>query len=523
MAEPALAHVQRLGWAWMTGVVGALAFPAVIPGLGSTPVLDWAPRELLLLALIVGLYRDSRSDLSFAVWGSSAFARGLGFFGALLPWIAVAMTQFGGMPWWQALPVMALLVAYCASYDVLMVVVARAAARGAVHPAWRLVCFVGAVVACEWLREHAFSGFPWGAWGYALARVQPLVQVASVGGVALLTAWVTGVAALVVELVTARVAEPGPSRRRWVVGLAAWLAVGLVGGAVVDAMRGSDVAAATRVAVLQANIAQTVKNRSDAFEDEIRQAYLSLAKRAVEEGRAELVVWPEAAWPGRLHPDARQAPVRLGVPSLFGAATLAWRPDPVATNSVFWVEPNGHIGARYDKQKLVPFGEFVPLRSILPVDRFVPGMVDFTAGSQSTLLGEPAWGALVCYDGIFAAPARQAVRSGAAWLANLTNDGWYGVSSGPYQHLDFYRLRAIENDRWLVRATNSGVSALVGPDGRIRAQSALHEVAVLVGEVAPRTTHTLFVRLGPWVEVLGAGLLCVAVLRWLYLRQRIGL
>jgi len=189
------------------------------------------------------------------------------------------------------------------------------------------------------------------------------------------------------------------------------------------------------------------------------------------------LVWPEAAAPPLLERFAEErrviaAVIPPGGLLLTGAEraepATGWPPQHI-WNSVVTLDERGNIVATYDKAHLVPFGEYVPLRGILPIERIAPGLGDFSAGPGSrtlTLAGLPPVGPLVCYEAIFPGrvidPAKR-----PQWLLNVTNDAWYGLSSGPFQHLAIARVRAIEEGLPLVRSANNGVSAVIDPYGRI--------------------------------------------------------
>jgi apolipoprotein N-acyltransferase len=268
------------------------------------------------------------------------------------------------------------------------------------------------------------------------------------------------------------------------------------------------------VGSVQGNIEQSRKNRSHAHQRSIKERYLQQSERARKAG-ADLLVWPEAAWPGYLSTALERLPLSpLGVPLILGSPAYTPGDQRQHLNSAFHIDADGNIKGRYDKVHLVPFGEYVPLRALLPVEKFVPGLIDFSAGASFAPIGSPPAGALICFDGVFPRIARQEVLAGAEWLVNLTNDGWYGISSAPYQHLDFYVFRAIENARFVVRAANTGISAAIGPRGDIIARTRLGEQTYLLPTVAPLKGTTLYTRFGDWVVALSlGGLVAGAVFR----------
>jgi apolipoprotein N-acyltransferase len=272
-----------------------------------------------------------------------------------------------------------------------------------------------------------------------------------------------------------------------------------------------------RVGLIQGNIEQTLKSRSAKYRREIKKRYLKLSQKATDAG-ADVIIWPEAAWPG--HVSAHSQQLRgfdLGLDTIMGASTyLKDGGGNALRNSAFFLE-DGRIQGRYDKLHLVPFGEYVPLREILPVDKFVPGMVDYSPGQSYQPLDD-TWGTLICYDGIFPEISREHVLSGATVLANLTNDAWYGISSAPYQHRDFYALRAVETGRWLARAANTGISVFFDPKGRMVASTGHNQEEISVHDIVPYTGQTFYVLVGNWVVAMVLGLFFAAISKSIMMR-----
>lgn len=499
--------------ALVAGLAGALAFPLVLPGLARAPMLDAWPRELGIFLCAGALYAltfSTRSRREVALLGAMA---GAVFFAVLIFWLDVAMTEFGRMPRWQSVPVVSLLIVYCAAYWALLPVLAR----GLTSLAWvpPSCAFALAVVLTEWLRSVMLTGFPWGLLGYSQARNLPLAQAASLAGVFGVSFLVALLAALGVDYLRAR---HTPQALKRGLGLTAITAVVYAYG-LVRLTDDGGAGQAVRVALLQGNIDQHTKNRSQLHRERILGTYTALTQDAARAG-AEVAIWPEAAWPGALDVALERLPRSLPLPVLIGASTYTPGPPRRAHNSAFWIEADGRVAGRYDKLHLVPFGEYVPLRGILPVEKVVPGLLDYSPGTSAAPLAAQRWGVLICYDGIFPEISRAHVRAGAELLANLTNDAWYGVSSAPYQHRDFYTLRAIETDRWVARATNTGVSAFFDPRGRVREPTQLGAQGMSIHEVQRRTSTTLYVLLGDWLVLVALAVAGAALLERFAARRR---
>jgi apolipoprotein N-acyltransferase len=222
------------------------------------------------------------------------------------------------------------------------------------------------------------------------------------------------------------------------------------------------------------------------------------------------VLWPETAlpftlWPDGTMPKQTMESIRLKAPLITGVVAAERDKQSLRLwNSIAAIDPEGQVVARYAKHQLVPFGEFVPLRSILPLEKITPGDIDFSrgAGPQTvTVPGLPPFSPLVCYEVIFPWIAVDPAHR-PEWMLNVTNDGWYGDSPGPYQHFAMARMRAIEQGLPLVRVANNGISAVVDPYGRMGARLALNRRAALDSALPAPLPPTLYARYGEWPALL---------------------
>jgi apolipoprotein N-acyltransferase len=278
-----------------------------------------------------------------------------------------------------------------------------------------------------------------------------------------------------------------------------------------------------RLRLVQANIDQRLKWEEAERVNTLRK-YLALSSQP---GAAPVthIVWPETALPYFLatEPELLRIVAQV-VPPGGLLLTGAVRVDPPGAlpsrvwNSVHAIDARGRVVATFDKYHLVPFGEYVPLRGILPIDKITPGASDFSAGPGPATLalpGLPPASPLVCYEAIFpgAVTARGGQRPG--WLLNVTNDAWFGDSAGPHQHFASARLRAVEEGLPLVRAANTGISAVIDPYGRVLASLPLGREGVLDAGLPDALAATPFARFGNAVllVLLAAALGAIAVLR----------
>ncbi|MFP5258794.1 MAG: apolipoprotein N-acyltransferase, partial [Acidobacteriota bacterium] len=252
------------------------------------------------------------------------------------------------------------------------------------------------------------------------------------------------------------------------------------------------------VTIIQGNVDQSRKWDPQA-EAEIVEKYLALSRKAVADAPTELLVWPETSMPfyfqdgGEQAQRIREFSATSGVPLLFGAPAYERSlGGHVLYNRAYLIAPSGQTEA-YDKEHLVPFGEYVPLGNILTfVGKLVEGVGDFRPGKDGRILrqGSLALGTLICYEAIFPELAQQRVAAGANVLVNISNDAWFGDSAAPRQHLDLALLRAVEQGRTLVRGTNTGISAVIDPRGRIMAQGGLFTTLALPCPETPVVSET---------------------------------
>jgi apolipoprotein N-acyltransferase len=435
------------------------------------------------------------------------------------------MTVYGGLAAPVAVVLNVALVAYLALYPALFAVVMRRLIAWGGPPLVMMAPLVW--VATELGRAHLFTGFPWVLLGYSQATTLPIAQVASLFGV-------YGVSALVASVSAASTLFAMTSRRRprviaaatvstLVIVSAAWGSWRVGRG---DLVRQGDT---IRVGLVQADIDQAEKWDA-ARSASIFQEYLRMTRQAIGAG-AQFVVWPESSAPFYFEEDplgasqiqaiARQA----HVPILVGSDQVEPGKPARYYNAAFLVKPDGAVGAVYRKMHLVPFGEYVPLKSILFFAApLVEAVSDFSPGTQAVLL--PVDGHLVstaiCYEIVYPNLVRRFVRGGSELLTTITNDAWFGTTSAPYQHFEQASMRAVEEGRYLVRSANTGISGIVDPYGRVLQESRLFTPAILLGDVRFLTGSTLYSRIGDLLAYVSVLLTVLALLltRWIQSEAR---
>jgi len=447
---------------------------------------------------------------------SAAFKAGILFglthYVTLLYWVVITMRTYGYLPWWQSLALLFLLAAYLSLYPGLF---AMAVVRTCRQPLYLCLFAPALWVSFEFLRGFLFTGFPWGIVGYSQFSQLHLIQIADLFGVYGVSFVVVLFNAAVTLLVLFLKGQGWNGIRvgAWRAVNACLIALVSVGilfvygkfgiASVEDAILG---APKPRVAVIQGNINQGIK-WNPAFQIGTTKKYVQMTLSAAS-SQPELIVWPETATPfyfgtssklTQLVTDAaREAkvPLLVGSPSAEGA-----KGDRTHYNSAYMVGRDGKTTGRYDKVHLVPFGEYVPFKSLLSfAGKMVAQVGDFSAGEKGKTL---SWkdelspvGVQICFEIIFPGLSRALVNNGAGILVNLTNDAWFGRSAAAYQHFSMVVFRAVENRRSLVRCANTGISGFVDPAGRILERTELFEDAVIDRSVPILTEVTLYTRIG---------------------------
>lgn len=419
-------------------------------------------------------------------------------FAGTVYWTGATVRTFGGLPWPVAVITALLLVLYMSLYVALASGITARLVRAF---GWVGLPLGAAVwVSTEYARGWVFGGFPWVPLGNSMVTLLPIAQLASVGGVYLLS--------LFVALVSAGFATVVVSAPRWqrlALSLTALLiaATAVWGGMRLSANTLVEGGTPIRVGLVQANIAQ-VDKWNGAKAGQIVERYLTMTRKAVAEG-AQFVLWPESATPFYFDEEpVGQALVRnvvesTRVPLLFGTDEIERGARAQYYNSAFMLDSGGATAAVYRKMHLVPFGEYVPFKDLLFfVKPLVEAVSDFTPGRHVTMLpvnGHMASTA-ICYEVTYPSLMREGVRQGSELLTTITNDAWYGESSAPFQHFEMATMRAIEQGRYLVRAANTGITGIVDPYGRVLARTRLGETTVVVGEARFVQARTLYATMG---------------------------
>lgn len=426
---------------------------------------------------------------------------GVMYFGGVMPWLMNVLSVYGHIPNWLSFALMMLLVVVLALYIGLFALgiglIGDSTDRALLAP------FI--FVAVEYMRGHVLSGLPWALLAHSQHQVPAVIQVASVTGVY----GVTFVIVLVNSAIAHYVLKPGDTRLSSRL-LAGALLIAFLNTAwgqwkidEVKSMGGQQF----KAAVIQGNIDQGIKwDRK--YKAETLSKYLRLTREAAAD-KPDLIVWPETAVPffygrDKVPTEQVRALVReSGVPLLFGGLGIEKSDSPGGydyMNRAFVVMPDRRE-RHYDKQHLVPFGEYVPFRRLLFfVDKITDAVRgDITPGVDTipiTVNGQ-AVGIQICYEIIFSEPSRAFARNGASIIVNITNDAWFGNTSASAQHMMSLPFRAVENRLPIIRAANTGISGFVSAIGEIKITTPLFETVLVSEELTvPAVRDTFYKRFG---------------------------
>jgi len=442
----------------------ALAFPAM-----ELWILAWGSLVPLMFVL------DGKSPRSAFRW---AYGCGLIFFTGTLFWL------FNITKWFSVIGALGivLLMLYFAVYFGLFGLAYSCCSRQ--KPLSKLFLLPSVWVVLEFIRAHLFTGFDWASLGHTQYTNLPVIQIADITGVFGISFIIVMVNVLIKELLTAIFIDKTSQGQKTAsllmlstaIAVASVLAYGMF--RLKPSANQNQADSGYSIAVIQANIPQELKWEKTAW-DGIMEQYIAITKQVLQHN-PDLIIWPETSYPGYLWEDKElfvqlQTFVRrIKIPLLLGSVL---KEESDYYNSAMLLSINGDINETYRKVHLVPFGEYLPLRSIFPFLSNIVPIGDFTAGERWTTFSPDSMKAagrrsgefsvLICFEDTVARLSRKFVLKGARLLVNITNDAWFGDTTAPFMHLQSAVFRTIENRRGLVRAANVGVSCYIDQWGQI--------------------------------------------------------
>ena len=464
------------------------------------PTFDFWPLAWVALAPFLASLRQLSPGRAF----KAGMLMGLPYFFGTQYWIYHSMYYYGGVPLLPSLLSVALLSLYLSLFTGLFGALFSNSVRTTSLPAVLLAPIFWVVA--EYLRAYLFTGFPWSSLGYSQYTVLPIIQFADITGVYGVSALVVAVNGAIADVFIIRQRRKiMPLYNLWptVAGYAA-LAVLLVAVLVYGQVRLNQdrPGRILKVAVAQGNIRQDLKWDAR-YRRDVINTYKALTRKSLS-GNPELVVWPETSAPfywerdEDLTEEIQKFARDSGIYLLLGAITVG-EGDSLG-NSAVLIDKSGRDTMRYDKIHLVPFGEYVPLKSVLGfINRFVEGVGNYMPGQKYShgKTENSNLSALICYEMIFPGLVRKFFKQGKSDLiVNITNDAWFGTTNGPYQHFSMSVLRAVENRKPVVRAANSGISGFIDSNGRITGRLGLAKRGIISQKITTDRTRTFYSRFG---------------------------
>lgn len=501
----------------------SVAPPAALSGIWlwlSFPKPDMFPLAFIALAPLLLVMRGLTARGAFG----AGYLAGIAYFFGTQYWLYHSVHFYGGVPLWLSLISVLLLAMYEALYIGAFAALCLRVNRGGVPYVIAAPVFWTAL---EYMRGHALTGFPWSALGYSQYRFLHFIQIADIVGLYGVSFLVAAINGAVADWWAAK-GRPSRPVMTASAALAVLLLASLAYGHVKLAQQrpGRELTAS----VIQGSIEQDMK-WDLAYQQNSMDIYNSLSREAAL-SKPQLIVWPESATPFYFGSDrALTAEVlaltrEIKTPLLTGVDIIrSARRTPTGmvyefTNSAALIGPSGEVIGMYDKMHLVPFGEYIPLRSIFFfVEKLSVGIGDFNVGGDATILrldDGTGIGTAICYEIIFPEQVREFYRDGrASVIVNITNDAWFGTTAGPYQHWAMASMRAVENRKPVIRAANTGISGMIDSSGRIIASTRINERTELTHAVRTDETMTLYTRYGDVAPVICVilGIIVLAITR----------
>lgn len=494
--------ILRLLLSAVSGVLFAFAFPDVAQG--------WLA-FVAFVPLFAAIVRARSGREAFLLGWVSQFAAWL----LMVPWVVRVMSHYGGLPMPVGIALYVAMAAILGLYGGLFAAIVKRIPLGERFLPWLLLPLTWAAV--EYARTYLITGFPWNLLATAMIDYTSLVQIDRFAGPYLLGAMVL----LPATVATWWITQKTPSIAKVVVAgslgiiMLVWWGTGLVGSRLIRRPNASDPVTA---ALLQPNITQQMR-WDEANVAAIYRQMMAMTREAAAKD-VDIVIWPESTVPlsytetdyfrEEIESLSREHDIDIILGSV---ATDPNRPGSI-WNSAFLASQGQTIG-HYDKIRLVPFGEYVPLREVLFfAEKLVHAVGEFQAGTNDQPLpGKLRYGPAICYEVVYPQITRTQIRNGADVLVTITNDAWYDGTSAPAQHLWQARMRAIEADRYVLRAATTGISAFIDPTGSVLESIPMGQSGIIYAKFQPRKQSTPYVRFGDWFAWLAVAVVLVALFR----------
>jgi apolipoprotein N-acyltransferase len=477
-----LAYTYRLPF--LSGVL----LVAIQPPVSLFPIAFIA-----LIPLIASVDKDNLRSSFF-----SGYVTGVVSYFGLIYWVFVAMNHYGGIDIVLSFLILVLFVVYLSLFTGFFALLSAWLEKRfsiPIHASSPLVWIL-----MEYARGFSSTGFPWSFLAHSQQNFLPFIQIVSITGAYFISFLIVAVNTILLSLLW--------RRKRisfvYISFIAILCAVTFIYGFV--SLHEKTESPRKKVAIIQGNIRQDVRY-DEAFKIMTINKYIQMTRQSGK--TSDLVVWPETAMPFIFDQEIyanryiKALPFDVKASLLFG--TISKNKSGRYRNSAYVIGTSGDTMGIYSKVHLVPFGEYTPLLTYLPfLEKLTAAGGEFVSGEGhkpiTTDIGNI--GIVICYEGVFPYITNETVREGAEVLVNLTNDAWYDRTSAPFQHFAFYIFRAIETDRYVLRAANTGISAIIDPKGRVAGKTAIFTEDILKGSFAMKNTKTFYVRHGDYFVLL---------------------
>jgi len=488
----------------LSGILLFLSFPKY-----GNPIVAW----MALVPLFI-LLKSANAGEAFRAGLTTGLVYNIG----ILYWISYVIAVYGNIPAYAGIMVMLLLAGFLAFFVAFFARLVVYFRDKGINPLFSApLLWIG----LEYCKSHILTGFPWENLAYSQYSLLPVVQISDITGFYGVSFLIVFINVIVSDLLVRTGTKQAVAEvTAGLMLLALTCGYGFYRIQAIDMV--VEKAVPERVSVIQGNIDQAVK-WDPVFQDETIKIFKEMTlTSAANNNKPGLIIWPETATPFYFQATDPRYPEILKLAQmsrtylLFGCPFYNPEKGPEESyNSAFLISPDGRLSGQYNKMHLVPFGEYVPLRKMLPfMTNLVPGIGDFSVGKEATPLSinNRKIGVLICYEAIFPEITRSFIKAGADLLVNITNDAWFGNTSAPYQHLSMTAFRAIESRRYVVRSANTGISAVIGPTGKIEATTELFKRTILDGQIRYMTVNTFYSRMG---DIFAYG--CLALLGFLFI------
>jgi len=477
----------------VSGLLLVLCFPTI-----DLFFLSW----VALVPFLISLY-NAHPKKAF----TSGLLLGIPYFFGTQYWIYHSITHYGSVPFVASIAIVFLLCLYLSLYTGFFALLFSMLIRTTRFPALFIAPLLWVVI--EFLRSYLFTGFPWSSIGYTQYRFLEIIQISDITGiygVSFLVVAVNGAFADIL-LIRMRVKEmPLFPMSRTVIGLILLFIV-ITTALLYGHLRISQERPGKnlRASIIQGNIEQD-KKWDATFQNEVTEIYRMLSLKAASSSPS-LIIWPESAVPFFFDTDKEHTQKLLDFQQglntylLFGGVLVKGKKSGrlLLSNSAILLGKDGKITYTYDKIHLVPFGEYIPLKNFLFfIDKLVVGVGDYVEGrnyyTAETPFGDFA--TLICYEVIFPGLVRKFYQRGGEVIVNITNDAWFGRTTGPYQHFSMAVFRAVENRKPLIRAANTGISGFIDSSGRILSRTEIFKRVILTKEIKTDKTRSFYTKYG---------------------------